>query len=166
MRTLVLILLFSIPAFAQESKGSLYSKGLQSCLERELVAYSAISRRDFRQVIVESDPDITKNLPTQLGEISIQYLNNFELAEKYKALLKSERERGIPFIKIFPLYDKDDKLFFAYNNYWFSYSEKGGFFSSKAISFHHSLEGGCRAEIIFEPAEKKFVIGKVELWGV
>lgn len=145
---------------------TLYLRGLQACLEKEITAYSKFSDRDLRKVNVAYNFDLTRDLPTELGEINLQYLSDYELAEKYKALPKAERERGIPFIKIFPLSDKEDKLIFAYNNYWFRYSEKGGFFTRKKITFSWSLEGGCHAEIEFDPLQKKFVIKKVNLWGV
>ncbi len=145
---------------------TLYSRGLQACLEKEITAYSKFSARDLRKVIVEYDFDLTRELPTELGEIKLQYLNSFDLAEKYKALPKAEREHGIPFIKIFPLSDKEDKLIFDYSNYWFTYSEKGGFFTRRKLMFTRSLEGGCHAEIEFDPLQKKFVIKEVKLWGI
>lgn len=152
--------------FSLENKKSLYAKGLQACAEKEVVQYSKFSNRDLRNVSVSYNFDITSELPKQLGEITIQYLSDYELAEKYKALSKSERERGIPYIKIFPLYDKNDRLFFSYNNYWFTYSEKGAFFSRKKFMYFHELEGGCHAEIVYDSVQQKFVIKSIELWGI
>ncbi len=117
-------------------------------------------------MFVEYNFDLTRALPTRIGEMKIQYLNDLELVEKYKALPKAEREQGLQVIKLFPLYDKDDKLVFAYNNYLFKYSEKGGLFSRKKLIFGWSLEGGCHAYIGFDPGQKKFTIEKVEFWGV
>ncbi len=166
MKKLVFIFLFSFSVFPQESKNSLYSSGLRACLDKEFESYAKFSDRNLRNVIVAYDFDLTHELPTQLGETKVQYLSDNELAEKYTALSKSEREKGIPVIKIFPLYDKEDKLIFAYNNYWFRYSEKGGFFSRKKLIYGWSLEGGCHAFIGLDPAQRRFVIEKVELWGV
>lgn len=167
MRILPLILLYlSISVFPQANQPSLCARGLQSCAEKEVAQYSRFSERDLRNVIVEYDLDITRDLPTRLGEVKIQYLNNDELAQKYNSLTASERERGIPIIKIFPLIDKQDKLRFVYNNYWFKYLEKGGFFSQKKIYFSRSLEGGCIVTIGFDPERRTFAIEKVELWGV
>ncbi len=145
---------------------TLYSRGLQACLEKEKADYAKFSARDLSKVNVEYDFDLTRELPSELGEIKLQYLNSFELAAKYKALPKAERERGIPFIKIFPLSDKENKLMFNYNNYWFTYSEKGGFFTRKKFMFTRSLEGGCHAEIEFDPLQQKFVIKEAKLWGI
>lgn len=166
MRNLLFILLFSISVFAQENKDSLYARGLKACLDKEVAEYSSISRHDLRDVIVEYDFDLTDRLPNQVGEIKVQYLSDWELAQKYNKLPKVERGRGIRFIKIFPLSDKDDRLVFAYNNYWFKYSEKGGFFSRKKFMFERSLEGGCHADIALDARQRKFVIEKVKLWGV
>ncbi|MGQ0542389.1 MAG: hypothetical protein ACT4O9_11155 [Blastocatellia bacterium] len=135
-------------------------------MDKEFESYAKFSERDLRNVVVAYDLHITRDMPTQLGETSVQYLGDFELVEKYKVLSKAKRERGIPYIKVFPLSDKKDKLIFAYNNYWFTYSEKGGFFSQKKFFYRHALEGGCRAHIAFDPDLKRFVIEKVELWGV
>jgi len=166
VKTLICILVLSISVFSQENKESLYAQGLQACAEKEVAQYKKFSNRDLRNVIVSYNFDITSKLPKQLGEITVEYSRDYELAEKYKALPKPERERGIPYIKIFPLYDKNDKLFFAYNKYWFTYSEKGGFFSQKKFLYNHGLEGGCHAEIVYDSGQQKFVIKNVELWGV
>ncbi len=145
---------------------TLYTRGLQACLEKEIEEYSSFSDRDLRKVVVERNFDLTRKLPNKLGQIELQYLDDVDLVEKYKALPKAERERGIPFIKIFPLSDKDDKLIFAYNTYWFTYSETGGFFTRRKFNFSRALEGGCHAEITFDTLQKKFVIEEVKLWGV
>jgi len=166
VKKLVFILLFSISVFPQQGQETLYSKGLRACLGKEFESYSRFSDRDLRNVFVAYEFDLTRELPTQLGETRIQYLNDHELSEKYKALPKAERERGVPFIKMFPLRDKEDKLIFAYNNYWLTYSEKGGIFSQKKIIYRHALEGGCHAHIRFDPAQRRFVIDRVELWGI
>ena len=100
--------------FAQETKKeasgeTLYAKGLHACLKKEIEEYSKFTKRDLRKVIVSYDLYITRNLPEEFGEVKLQYRNDSQLAAMYKALSKSERERGIPVIKIFPLYDKEDK---------------------------------------------------------
>lgn len=159
-------LLFTTSLSAQEKSDSLYARGLQACLEKEVASYSGFSGMDFRNVIVLKNLHITRDLPTQLGEVAVRYLSNYELAEEFKKLSKTQRERGIRFQEIFPLSDRDDKLRFAYNTYWFTYSEKGGFLSRKRINVGHALEGGCHAEIGIDPDSKRFVIENVTLWGI
>ncbi len=151
---------------AQEKTDSLYARGLRACLEKEVASYSRFSDKDRRDVVVLSNTYLTRNLPDQLGAVRVKYLDDYQLSEKFKALPKADREKGIRFQKIFPLSDNDDKLRFAYNTYWFTYSEKRGFFTRKKIIFGHALEGGCHAEIGFDPVQKKLVIEKVTLWGV
>ncbi len=166
MRFFTIICFCVISTLAQKNEDTLYAKGLQACLEKELASYGSFSNRDLRNVVVAYDFYLTRNLPTMLGEISISYLSDGELVERYKKLPKDEKERGIPYMKVFPISDKDNKLFFAYDNYWFTYDEKGGFFSEKKLIYKHSLEGGCHAEIGFDPTEGKFFIKSVKLWGV
>jgi hypothetical protein len=162
---ILLILFFATSVFPQNNDGSLYKRGLQACLEKEAAAYSRFSDRDLRNVNVLYDFALTRDLPTKLGDISIRFLTNSELVQEFKKLPKDKRERGIPYMKIFPIRDKDDRLFFAYNNYWFTYSEKGGFFSERKLISSHGLEGGCRAEIGIDAIETKFIIKGVELSG-
>lgn len=166
MKEFIFVLLFSSLVIAQENQDSLYAKGLQACLEKEIDAYARVTKSDRHDILIEYNFDITRKLPTQLGEIKLQYLNDSELAKKYNALPKAERERGLPVKKVFPLSDKEDKLIFAYNNYWFTYTEKGGVFSRKKYMFGWALEGGCHAHIGLDTTLRNFGIEKVELWGV
>ena len=168
MKKAALILLFSLSICAQEATENLYSRSLKACLEKEIQTYSKFSNRDLRNVIVRQDNNLTKDLPTQFGEIKVEYLDDSGLVQRYKMRAKNnEKTRGeIPVIEIYPIYDKGSKLRFAYSNFWFSYAEKGGFFSRKNTIYKFGLEGGCQAEIGFDPAQQKFVIEKVELWGI
>ena len=164
--TICVLLVIATAVSAQQKSDSLYARGLQACLEKEVASFSSFLKEDLRDVVVLSDIYLTRNLPDQLGEVRVTYLDDYKLADKFKTLSKADREKGIRFQKIFPLSDKDDKLRIAYNTYWFTYSKKGGFFTRKKIMFGHALEGGCHAEIGFDPVQKKFVIEKVTLWGI
>ncbi len=166
MRLFILICTFAISVFPQSSDRSLYAKGLQECLEKEIVAYSRFSDRDRRNVTVHYDFYLTRDLPKKLGDISIRFSNDSELVQDFKKLPKEKRERGVPVIKIFPIYNKNEKLFFSYNNYWFTYSEKGGFFSERKLISSWGLEGGCHAEIGIDAVDNRLFIKSVELWGV
>ena len=167
-KSLALVFIFSLPTLAQISADTLYAKGLRACLEKEVASYSKFSSRDLRNVIVVKDDKLTEGLPFQLGEIKVQYLSGDQLALAYKnrSTEKKNERREIPIIELIPIHDNEGKLYFAYKNYWFSYSEKGGFFTQKKRVFGFALEGGCHAEIGFDEVEKRFVIGKVELWGI
>jgi hypothetical protein len=158
--------MFVVSVVPQSGKNSLYAHGLQACLEKEMAAYARFTSRDLRKVNVFYDFYLTRELPTKFGEISVRYLTDSELVQEFKKLPKDKRDRGVPIIKIFPISDKDDRLFFAYNNYWFTYSEKGGIFSERKLISGWGLEGGCRAEIGFDPTKNKLFINGVELWGV
>ncbi len=64
---------------------------------------------------------------------------------------------GKPVIKSEFLFARDFEI---------TYSEKGGFFTRRKLMFTRSLEGGCHAEIEFDPFQDKFVIKEVKLWGI
>jgi len=164
--TIGVLLLIASTLSAQEKSNSLYARGLQACLEKDVESYSSFLKEDLRDVVVLTDIFLTNNLPEQFREIRVRFRDDYQLVEKVKALPKSDLKTGIRFHKIFPLRDTEDKLRFAYNTYWFRYSESGGFFTRKKIVFSHSLEGGCHVDIGFDTAQKKFAIEKVKLWGV
>lgn len=167
-RTLFVTLILSFSGLSQNSENTIYARGLRSCLEKEVGDYVKIANRDLLNVVVLRNDELTRSLPSQLGEININYLSMDDLALRYK----THRPRGnnerseLPVIKIFPLYDENGKLYFAYNNYWFSYSESGGFFTTKKRVFTLALEGGCHAQIGVDDALGKFTIKNVELWGI
>ncbi len=158
--------MFVVSVVPQSGKDSLYARGLQACLEKEMAALVRFSSRDLRSVNVVYDFYLTRDLPTKVGEIAVRYLTDSELVQEFKKLPKDKRDRGVPFIRIFPIFDRDDKLFFGYSNYWFTYSERGGFFSERKLISNRGLEGGCRAEIGLDPIKNKLFIKGVELWGV
>ncbi len=168
-----LIGVFHFPALmAQEPKKAgmshetLYSKGLKACLQKEIEEFPAFYETDLTKVVVLYDLDLKRQLPNRTGEIELEYFDELGLAQKFKALPKEKRKRGIRVQRIFPLSDKGNKLIFAYNTYWFTYSEKGGIFTGRNLEFNFGLEGGCHAEIAFDPTQDKFVIKEVKLWGV
>ncbi|MEO8650271.1 MAG: hypothetical protein ABI539_13985 [Acidobacteriota bacterium] len=69
---------------AQKTKDNLYSRGLKACLEKELVSYKDFSSRDLRNVFVLKDDKVTYGLPTQFGEIKVEYLTLDDLAQRYR----------------------------------------------------------------------------------
>ncbi|HEY0428298.1 MAG TPA: hypothetical protein VGC76_10990 [Pyrinomonadaceae bacterium] len=166
-KRLSLILFFAVTAAAQTPE-NLYVRSLKACLEKEIEEYSKFTERDLYNVFVVKDDKLTYDLPTQIGKINLEYLDYVQLARKFKAQAKTKyKNRGkIPVIEIYRISDKGNKLLFGYHNFWFEYAEKGGFFSKKKILYNFALEGGCNVEIGFDSAQQKFVIEKVELWGV
>ena len=123
MKKLALILLLSLPVFAQKPQENLYSRAIQACLEKQ----------DLRSVIIVSDFKLTNNLPTRFGEIKVEYLGSSELAQRFKTVNKAgNQKRGaIPVIEIYPLRDQGSKLSFAYNNYGLAIRKKAAFFHQR-----------------------------------
>lgn len=168
--TLVLILSLIVlgsPVCPQGVKDNLYSRGLKACLEKELESYKDFSSRDLRNVIVVQDDKVTYGLPSQFGEIKVEYLNLYELAQRYMSR-KSDKDsrKDIPVIEISAIFDEGEDMFFAYRNSGFSYKRKGGFLQKKQDTFGFALEGGCRAKIRFDQVTRRYSIENTELWGV
>ena len=139
---LALVFIFSISTLAQVSADTLYAKGLKACLEKEVESYSKFSSRDLRNVTVVREDKLTRDLPSQFGEIRVEYLSVDELALKFKSrLIEKDERKELPVIEVFPIYDKGGKLFFAYSNYWFSYSEKRQPFYAKKANFWFCFRG-------------------------
>lgn len=117
---LVLILSLVImgsSVFAQGVKDNLYSRGLKACLEKELASYRDFSSRDLRNVLVVKDDKVTYGLPSQFGEIKVEYLNLYELAQRYMSR-KSDKDsrKEIPVIEISAIFDEGENMFFSYRN--------------------------------------------------
>lgn len=152
---------------AQDTKDNLYSRGLKACLEKELVSYKDFSSQDLRNVIVVKDDKVTYDLPSQFGEIKVEYLTLYELAQRYQLRKPDKSSRSeIPVIEISAIFDEGENLVFAYRNSWFSYQRKGGFLQKKREIYGFALEGGCRAKIGFDRATKRYSIQSTELWGI
>jgi len=140
---------------ASQTEDNLYAISLSACVKKEFEEYADIasSGRTFFNRIVEYDLLLTENLPTQFGDFKIEYLNAEGLSERYK----KTRQR-LSVFRIFPMRNDGAILKINVSHYYVSVP--------KRRNYIYELEGGCRTEFKYDSPEEKFVLSKVELWGV
>ncbi len=139
---------------ASQNEDNLYAVALSACVKKEFEEYGDIasSGRTFFNRIVEYDLHLTEKLPTQFGDFKIEYLTGGELLERYK----KTRQR-LSVFKMFPMRNEGAILKINFSHYYVSVSKK---------KFLYALEGGCQTEFKYDSQKEKFVLSKVELWGV
>ena len=76
-------------------------------------------RTDYRHLIVEKDPLITDDLPTEFENHFFEYLDNQGLVERYKKLGKSDAV-----LVIRPIRNEGATLKIAVVVYWVSYKKR------------------------------------------
>ena len=62
---------------------------------------------------------ITKSLPTKLGEYQVEYLDDYELVDRYKKLRKE-----FSILVAYPMKNDGERLVIGFNHYWFSYKKR------------------------------------------
>lgn len=139
---------------ASQDEDNLYAVALSACVKKEFEEYGNIasSGRTFFNRIVEYDLHLTEKLPTQFGDFKIEYLTGGELLERYK---KTRQKLSV--FKMFPMRNEGAILKINLSHYYASVSKK---------RFLYELEGGCQTEFKYDSPKEKFVLSKVELWGV
>ena len=160
----VAILFLSVcPAFPLESAAppneeNLYFKALSASIiemekawGRQVDGYRGV-RTDYRQMVVERDVTITKDLPEQFGEHRVEYLETQDVVAKCKQLRKP-----FPILKIFPMENEGARLKITINVYWASY-KKG--------HLELALSDSSEVELNYSCENQSFVISKVKLGGV
>jgi hypothetical protein len=150
------ILLLADYVFPQNSTApdsNLYLKALSACVEKQAKEYKDIDKeRNFLNIIVEYHLFLTRDLPTQIGEYRIEYLNGDELVARYKKVGKP-----FPIISMRPMVTEEGMLRVGLADYWFSYKKR---------SLNFSLEGGCNVLFRYDCEQKAFMLDKVDLWGI
>lgn len=109
-------------------------------------------RTDYRHMIVQKDPLITKDLPTEFGNHVIEYLDSDELMERFRKLGKS-----YSVLVIRPMRNEGTALKVAVVVYWAS-SEKG--------RFELGLSDWSDVEFHYDCQKQRFVVGSVKLGGI
>lgn len=99
---------------------------------------------------------MTENLPTQFGDFQMEYLNDEGLSERYK----KTRQR-LSVLRIFPMKNEGAILKIGLSHYFVSVPER-----RKRRNYNWELEGRYLAEFKYDSPQAKFVLSKVELWGV
>jgi hypothetical protein len=140
---------------ASQDVDNLYAVALSACVRKEFDEFGKIEslERTFFNRIVEYDLLLTERLPTQFGDFKIEYLNAEGLSERYK----KTRQR-LSVLKMFPMQNEGAILKISLSHYFVSVP--------KRRNYVYELEGGCLTEFKYDSSQVKFVLLKVELWGV
>jgi hypothetical protein len=109
-------------------------------------------RTDYRHMIVEQEPLITKGLTTEFENHFVEYLDSQALIERYTKLGKS-----YPALVIQPMQNEGKTLKIEVVVYWISY-KKGhlqlGLSDWSDVEFHYDCD------------KQQFVVGSVKLGGI
>jgi hypothetical protein len=156
--------LFSGSAIAQTPKqpieANLYYRALFASLDKmakswgnsdDSVLGSRI-RTDYHYMIVESNPDITESLPSQLGEYRVEYLDSQGLIDRYKKLRK-------PFALLVarPMVNDGERLRITYTTYWFSYGKR---------QLAYAVSDWSNVYFRYDCERREYVIDEVQLGGI
>jgi hypothetical protein len=160
----ILILLLSTFANAQveTKKGTnLYETALSACVVEQFKQYGdqgAETRFRLLNRIYEQNSALTDDLPTQIGEIKIEFLDREAIVQRYRKSKKSPYGRPqIPVSVIGPMKNDGTTLKIGIRDYWISYK--------KSVDFY-ALEGGCIVDFKYDSQLDDFAITKIDLWGV
>lgn len=128
---------------------------------RALVAMVAARAQDakyasvndpLQSVIIMKDLQLNVGLPTRVGDVEIEYLNEDDLRARHRSL-----KHEIPVFVIRPLSNEGHRLVIGFTRYWFSATKKGNAMA---------LEGGYRVVIGYDCARKEFVVESAKLWSI
>ncbi len=112
--------------------------------------------------IIERDDFLTDKLPTQVGEIKIEYLDRQAIVDRYKKK-RDDKKRDeesrveIPVSVISPIWNEGNILKISLRDWWISYKKR---------VYNQGLEGGCIVDFKFDSQLDDFVITKTDLWGI
>ena len=143
---------------ASQDEDNLYAVALSACIKKEFEEFNNVAShgRTFLNRIVEYNLLLTEKLPTQFGDIRIEYLNDEALFERYK-----KTHQRLSVLRIFPMTNERAILKISLSHYFVSVPER-----KKRRNYIWELEGGCLTEFKYDSPQGKFVLSKAELWGV
>jgi hypothetical protein len=157
-------LLCALSAFAQTNdasvkKDNLYSIALFASISEMEKQWDHIDdswggrkRTDYRNILVEKDPDITGDLPLKLGDHQIEYLDYKAMIDRYKNLRKE-----FSILHIYPIHNDGAQLKIHITVFWFSY-KKG--------RLDYALSDWSDVEFRYDCAKQSYVISTVKLGGI
>jgi hypothetical protein len=131
---------------------NLYRVAFIAFLETRAERYSKIGGVDLRNTRVRQDARLTDSLPRQTGPFRIEFLDSDAVKKQY-----AKQKKAIPVIVVQPMRNDGDTLIVAFTEYQVSV-RKGMFFEG--------LEGGGDVRLRHDCAAKRFVVARVDLWGI
>ena len=154
----LILLLLIIPSASSQQKNipvvenNLYYRALFASLEKMDREWGKIGRTDYRNMIVETNREITEGLPSQLGEYRVQYLHSQGLIDRYKKLRK-------PFAILIthPMKNNEGRLEISFTVHWFSYGKGQSLYA---------LSDWSTVYFRFDCEKRDYVIDEVKLGGI
>jgi hypothetical protein len=159
---LVLVTVF-VPAQSKQSEtheDNLYALALKTSILQMEKEYGHIddtvlgerTRTDYRHMIVQEDPLITKGLPTEFGNHFVEYLDSQALVERFK-------KSGKPYaaLVIQPMQNEGKTLKIAVVVYWISHN-KG--------HLQLGLSDWSNVELHYDCDKQQFIVSSVKLGGI
>jgi len=134
---------------------NLYERALSACVAEQLKRFggqSSETRLRLINRIIEEDDILTDKLPTQFGEIKVEYLDRQAIFER------SKKNRAELFVTVMlPMKNDGKTLKISFRDHYVSYKKR---------VFSYALEGGCIVDFNFDSLLDDFAITKTDLWGV
>jgi hypothetical protein len=141
---------FSRVAENHTNEKSLYSVALFASLEKMQTDWGRY--HDYRHAVVEEDRAITDDLPTILGDFSVEYLDDNALRAH-----RQDRVKDFQVLKIFPIKTIDDGLRINISVYEIGVKKRMVMFGLSEwsnVTFRYDCE------------KKEFVVADVKLGGI
>ena len=159
-QTLLLLLLSGLVLPAQTTgqaphEENLYLTAFSAYLSKRNEMYEStegLKKRDYLNVLVESDINLNKDFPTKIGRNTIEYLEHAARMRKFDKLRQPFR-----LIVFRPMENAGNKVVISFAEYMWSYKRNG---------FLYSLSDGAQVVFRFDCEKQSFIVDKVELWGI
>jgi hypothetical protein len=145
---------------SQGVENNLYSMALKTSILQMEKEYGHMDdsvlgenmRTDYRHLIVEKDPLITDDLPTEFENHFVEYLDNQGLVERYKKLGKS-----YAVLVIRPIRNEGATLKIALVVYWVSYKKR---------RLQLGLSDWGEVEFRYDCDKQQFIVSSLKLGGI
>jgi len=109
-------------------------------------------RTDYHHMVVEMDPEITNNLPSEFGDYRVEYLDRQARIDRYKKLRKQ-----FSILRIHPMKNEGSRLKISITVSYFRYEKGRSIFA---------LSDWSNVEFRYDCAKQDYVIAEVKLGGI
>jgi hypothetical protein len=136
-------------------KTNLYYLAFSAYLEKRNQMYektAGLADTNYLNLFVEEDSRLNNGFPAAIGRNTVEYLGYRERIEHYKKLRTEFR-----LIVFQPITTEGNRLIVNFGEYLWSWKKKTSIYS---------LSDGCKVEIYYDCEAGKFIVSKVDLWGV
>ena len=161
-RTNIVLLLCPLLLFGFVVKGSstapedatnLYRIAFIAFLESRAAQSKNIENFDSFNVRVQRDDALTESLPSETGRFRIEYLDPAAIEKQYQ-----QRKKPVAVVVVRAMSNEGDTtLIVRFMEYQVSV---------RGNRIEMALEGGAVVRLVHDCEARKFVVAKVELWGV